>query len=126
MTDTLQKRHGTALLTWINRHILNAPDIPVHFGVGTGPAARLKLASRLCIAFTLHLTKQPITSAAIADAGGGSDTQINYSFLYFVDQGIFDREVKNNSIGTGRIHYYTFTEQFARTINNVHNGIGVD
>ena len=81
MTDKLQKRHGTALITWITRHILTA-DIPDDAGLGTGQATRLQVASRMLIAFTLHLNNQPITCTAIVDGGGGSETKVNYTLAY--------------------------------------------
>jgi hypothetical protein len=125
MTQTLQKRHGAALITWINRHILTA-DIPADSGLGTGPTVRLQVGSRLCIAYSLHLLNQPITCAALAEAGGGSPTTINYTFNYLVSRDVLGVVVKLSGNVGGRTHQYHFTERFAEQINKLHTGIGTD
>ena len=125
MTTKLQKRHGTALITWISRHILTT-DIPDNAGLGSGQATRLQVASRICIAFTLHLNDQPITCNAIVDGGGGSDTKVNYTLAYLTRLKIFDVTPKVAGHGAGRVHHYSFSASFTDAIIRVHNGIGTD
>ena len=125
MTNKLQKRHGTALITWINRHILTM-DIPDDAGLGTGQATRLQVASRMLIAFTLHLNNQPITCTAIVDGGGGSETKVNYTLAYLSRLKILTATAKLASHGAGRVHHYSFSDSFTATILRVHTGIGTD
>jgi hypothetical protein len=125
MANKLQKRHGTAVITYINRHIL-AAEIPSNAHLGTGTSVRMQLGSRLALAFTLHLANQPITAATVVDAGGGSITPVGLSFAYFVRLKIFEVVVKHASHGAGRVHTYVFTDDFARKIEAIHNGVGLD
>jgi hypothetical protein len=125
MTSKLQKRHGTAVIHYVNRHILTA-DVPAEHGLGTGPTVRLQIGSRLCIAFALHLLNQPITNAAIVEAGGGSSTKVNHTLAYLVATNILGYEPKLTGNVGGRVNHYHFTDDFIARIERIHAGIGAD
>jgi hypothetical protein len=125
MTNKLQKRHGTAVIHFVNRHIL-ASDVPAEFGLGTGSTVRLQIGSRLCIAFSLHLLHRPITNASIVEAGGGSSTKVHHTLAYLVSTKILAYEAKLTGNVGGRVNHYYFTDEFADRIDRIHAGIGTD
>jgi hypothetical protein len=125
MSNMLQKRHGTAFITYLIREVLNK-DLPAGSPLGTGNSTKQQLATRLAVAYSLHLQQQPITSRALVEAGCSNGTKANYTLEHFVAMGVFARVQKLAAHGRGRSFAYEFTDQFAKKIEAIHNGIGTD
>lgn len=125
MPIQLQKRHGTAFITYLVRHVLTK-ELPASSGLGSGNSVRQQVATRLTVAFSLHLQGQPITARALLDAGCGSINKNHATLSYLTDIGVFRRTQELAAHGSGWAHHYHFTDEFTDRIAKLHNGIGVD
>jgi hypothetical protein len=125
MSSKLQKRHGTAFITYLIRDVLNK-DLPANSPLGSTNSMRQQLATRLAVAYSLHLQQQPITSRSLIEAGCSNNTKANYTLEHFVATGVLTRVQKVATHGRGRQFEYEFTDQFADTIQAIHKGIGTD
>jgi hypothetical protein len=125
MSRKLQKRHGTAFITYLIREVLNK-DLPVGSPLGTTNSTKQQLATRLAVAYSLHLQQQPITARNLTEAGCSNFTKANYTLEHFVATGVLTREQKVATHGRGRQYEYEFTDQFADKIQAIHKGIGTD
>ena len=73
-----------------------------------------------------NVTNEPITTAAMVNAGAGSETKTNYSFNYLVASKIFNfTAVRTGQVGA-RVHHYEFSDEFIAKIIKIHNGLGDD
>ncbi len=125
MTNKLQKRHGTAFITYIIRHVLTQ-ELPASSGLGSGNSVRQQVATRLTVAFSLHLQHQPITARALLEAGCGSINKNHATLTYLTEIGVLRRTQELAAHGSGRVHHYHFTDDFTGRIVKLHTGIGSD
>jgi hypothetical protein len=125
MPEMLQKRHGTAFITYLIRHVLTQ-ELPASSGLGSGNSVRQQVATRLTVAFSLHLQVQPITARALLEAGCGSINKNHATLSYLTDIGVLRRTQELAAHGSGRVHHYHFTDEFTGKIMKLHNGIGLD